>query len=88
MFCFVLFYTSLIGVFGFITDYEDIFNISNIFKNGVNVIFLLFLILAPIIFIVTFVLKRKKDRKMEKLKLEKDKYVEIITENDHGFFIN
>lgn len=86
--CFVLFYTSLIGVFGFITDYEDIFNISNIFKNGVNVIFLLFLILAPIIFIVTFVLKRKKDRKMEKLKLEKDKYVEIITENDHGFFIN
>lgn len=61
---FILFYTAMVGAFGYITEYEhilDLYNITYIFEDGITFTFVLFLLLSPIIFIWLFHHKRTKD---------------------------
>lgn len=62
---FILFYTAIIGAFGYIIDYEQVFNlysISGIFKDGSKFTFVLFLLSAPAVFMGLFYRMRKRDK--------------------------
>ncbi|MCF3941556.1 coiled-coil domain-containing protein [Oceanobacillus alkalisoli] len=65
---FLLFYTSIIGAFGYIVDYEKVFNlysIPGILKDGSRFTFVLFLLIAPLAFYVLFYRMRRRDKNME-----------------------
>ncbi|GAB3801062.1 coiled-coil domain-containing protein [Virgibacillus kimchii] len=67
-FGFILFYTSIIGAFGYIIDYEqvlDIYSIPSIFNDGSNFTFVLFLFLSPIVFFSLYLYMRKRDREID-----------------------
>lgn len=67
---FILFYTTMIGAFGYIVEYEQVFNIytlPNIFNEGSKLTFALFLVIVPIAFYWFFYWKRKQDRDKDAL---------------------